>query len=128
MKAAISLLQRANMLGIPDEFPIGAWCMPSQQPGEFTFIKGDDVKHVMREAWILGHPGPGHYMCKYIHLIQSYSNQVTAAVAMFNANVPMETIANHLRQSIESVKHYLRECTTKIRFLTERAIQGAMMT
>jgi hypothetical protein len=48
MKAAISLLRCANMLGIPDEFPIGTFCMPSQQPGEFTFIKGDNVKHIMQ--------------------------------------------------------------------------------
>jgi hypothetical protein len=116
------------MLGIPDEFPIGAFRTPSQRPGEFTFIKGDNVKHVMQEECILGHPDPDHYMRKHIHLIQSHSNQVTAALAMFNAGVPMETIANRLRWSIESLEHYLCECTTKIGFLTERAIQGAMMT
>jgi hypothetical protein len=128
VKATISILRRADMLGIPGDFPIGAFRMPSQQPGEFTFIKGDNVKRVMQEACVFGHPDPNHYMRKHIHLIQSHSNRVTAAVAMFNAGVPMETIANRLRWSVESVKHYLRECTTKIGFLTERAIQGAMMT
>ena len=54
-------------------------------------------------------------------VIQSHSNRVTAAVTMFNTGIPMETIANCLRWSVESVKHYLRECTTKIGFLTERA-------
>jgi hypothetical protein len=82
----------------------------------------------MQEACVLGHPDPNHYMRKRIHLILSHSNQVTAAVAMFNAGIPMETIASHLRWSVESVKHYLWECTTKIGFLTEKAIQGAMMT
>jgi DNA-binding CsgD family transcriptional regulator len=67
-------------------------------------------------------------MRKCIHLILSHSNRVTAAVAMFNAGIPMETIASCLCGSVESVKHYLRECTTKIGFLTEKAIQGAMMT
>jgi hypothetical protein len=77
------------MLGIPGDFPIGAFCMPSQQSGEFTFIKGgDNVKRVMQEACVLGHPAPNHYMRKNIHLIQSHSNRVTAAVAMFNAGIP----------------------------------------
>jgi hypothetical protein len=116
------------MLGNPDDFPIGTFRTPSQQPGKFTFIKGDNVKRVMQEECILGHLDPGHCMRKYIHLIQCHSNRVTAAVAMFNAGVPLETIANRLRWSVESVKHYLCECTTKIGFLTERAIQGAMMT
>jgi hypothetical protein len=82
----------------------------------------------MQEACILGHPDPDHYMQKHIHLIQSHSNQVTVAVTMLNAAIPMETIANHLCWSIKSVKHYLRECITQIGFLTERAIKGAMMT
>jgi hypothetical protein len=128
VKAMISLLCRADMLGIPGDFPIGAFRMPSQQPGEFTFIKGDNVKRVMQEACVLGHPDPDHYMRKHIHLIQSHSNHMTAAVAMFNAGVLMETIAHPLCWSVESVKHYLRKCTTKIGFLIKRAIQGAMMT
>jgi hypothetical protein len=38
VKAAISLLRRVDMLGIPGDFPIGAFQKPKQQPGEFTFI------------------------------------------------------------------------------------------
>ncbi len=74
MKAAISLLRHANMLSIPNKFPIGAFRMPGQQPGEFTFINGDNVMRVMQEACVLGHPDPGHYMREHIHLIQSHSN------------------------------------------------------
>jgi hypothetical protein len=85
------------MLSIPGDFPIGAFCTPSHQPGEFTFIKGNNIKRVMQEACVLGHPNPNHYMHKHIHLIQSHSNCVTAAVVMFNAGVPMETITNRLR-------------------------------
>jgi hypothetical protein len=128
VKAAISLLRRADMLSVPADFPIGAFRKHGQSSGEFTFIKGENVQRVMQEACVWGHPNPDHYMRKHIHLIQSHSNRVTAAVAMFNAGIPIETIANRLRWSVESVKHYLRECTTKIGFLTERAIQGAMMT
>jgi hypothetical protein len=62
------------MLGIPGDFPIGAFRKPKQQPGEFTFIKGDNVKKVMREACVLGHPDPNHYMRKRIYLILSHSN------------------------------------------------------
>jgi hypothetical protein len=69
------------MLGIPGDFPIGTVRQSNQQPGEFTFIKGENVKWVMQEACVLGHLNPGHYMCKHIHLIQSHSNPVTAAVA-----------------------------------------------
>lgn len=128
VKATISILWRADMHGIPTDFPIGAFRKPSQLSGDFTFIKGKHVQHVMRDACVLGHSDPDHYMRKHIHLIQSHSNRVTAAVAMFNAGIPMETIANRLRWSVESVQHYLRECTTKIGFLSQRLFQGAMMT
>jgi hypothetical protein len=116
------------MLGIPEDFPIGTFSSPCQSSGEYTFIKGIHVQRVMREACVLGDPNPDHYMRKHIHLIQSHSNLVTAVVAMFNAIVPIETIANRLRWSMESVKRYLHECTTKIGALTEQAIKGAMMT
>jgi hypothetical protein len=67
-------------------------------------------------------------MRKHIHVIQSHSNRVTEAVAMFNAAVPIRTIANRLRWSVELVKHYLCECNTMIGALNEKAIEGATMT
>jgi hypothetical protein len=71
------------MLGIPADFPIGAFRKLGQSSGEFTFIKRENnvQQHVMQEGCILGHPDPDHYMQKHIHLIQSHSNQVMATAS-----------------------------------------------
>ena len=55
------------------------------------------------------------------------SNRVTAAVALSNAGMDIDAIAYRLRWSPPSVTHYLRECSTAIDTLTEKAITGAMI-
>ena len=107
--------------------PIGAFRPLSGGPGDYSFLKADHVKNIMRDACIHAHPDPDHYMRKHIHLLHSHSNRITAAVALFNADVPIEQIAARLRWSVESVKHYLCECYTKIGALTTKAIEGAMI-
>jgi hypothetical protein len=81
----------------------------------------------MRWACIEAHPDPDHFMRRNIHLLHSHSNRITAAVALHNADVPMEIIAARLRWSVESVKFYLRDCFRAIGQLTERAINGASL-
>jgi hypothetical protein len=115
-------------LGIPINFPIGAFHAGGAAPGEYSFIEGKHVMSVMRAACVAAYPNLKHYMQVHINLIHSHSNCITAAVAMSNASVPMEIIAARLRWSLNSVKFYLRDCFTQISTLTEKALKGAMMT
>jgi hypothetical protein len=132
VKAVVSILLRADLLGIPSSYPIGAFrseCNEAEAgSGTFQLIKGEHVQAVMRDACVKAYPDASHYMRQHIDRIHSHSNRVTAAVALHNSGVPVEDIANRLRWTVPSVKHYLRECFTVIGTLTERAIAGAMMT
>jgi hypothetical protein len=123
--AALSILRRADMLGIPADFPIGAFRSIGSSSDTFTFLTGDDVSRVMQKACVLAYPNPDHYMRRHIQLIQSHSNRITAAVALFNAGVSIPTIAHRLRWSEESVQFYLRDCFRAIGPLTQKAILGS---
>jgi hypothetical protein len=127
INAALSILRHADMLGIPNDYPIGTYRALGSAPGSFAFITGDDVSRVMQTACVLAYPNPDHYLRRHIHLLQSHSNRITAAVALFNANVPIPTIAHRLRWSEESVKFYLRDCFKAVGPLTQKAILGSQL-
>jgi len=93
----------------------------------YTFITGEDVSSVMQFACKLAYPNPNHYMRLHIHLIQSHSNCITAAVALFHAGIKIPVIAYHLRWHEESVSFYLRDCFKAIGSLTAKAVQGAYL-
>ena len=50
-------------------------------------------------------------MNKNYMLIMAHSVQVTAAVALHNAGLSFDVIAFRLRWSVDSVKHYVHECS-----------------
>ena len=127
VKSTLSILQRADMLGIPQDYPIGAYRPKSTAPGQIAFLTRENVQEVMQFACRLAYPNPQHYMRTHCHLLMSHSNRVTAAVAMFNAGLSIEVIAQRLRWSEESVKYYLRDCFKAIGSLTEKAIEGAFL-
>jgi hypothetical protein len=128
VKSVIMILLRAELLGIPPDFPIGAFRGPKDGIGEYSFLQAKHVTEVMRAACIEAYPDPQHYMRLHIHLIHSHSNRITAAVAMYNAKVPIPIIAVRLRWSVPSVKFYLRDCFMQVGELTEQALKGAMMS
>jgi hypothetical protein len=125
VSGTISILRRARLLGIPLSEPLGAF-RPKAGIG-YVFLKGDNVSSVMQWACVLAYPNPDHYMRRHIHLLHSHSNRITAAVAMYNAKVPFDTIAVRLRWSVDTVKFYLRDCFKHIGELTEQAVNGAML-
>ena len=125
VKRSLSALRRADMLGIPQDYPIGAFRPPDAAPHMYAFIKGEHVQDVMRRACRLAYPDPNHYLRIHIHLLMSHSNRITAAVAMYNAGVSIPVIAFRLRWSPESVSFYLRDCFRAIGSLTQAAIEGA---
>ena len=125
--AGLSILRRADVLGIPAAYPIGAFRSPRAAPGEYTFITGDHVKKIMQEACILAYPDPNHYLRLHIHLLMSHSNRITAAVVLHNAGEDPPTIAFRLRWSEETVRFYLRDCFRAIGRLTQQALLGAAL-
>ena len=70
-------------------------------------IKGDHVQSVMRHACRQAYPDPNHYLWLNIKLLMSHSNRITAAVALYNAKVPIPVIAFRLRWCVDSVTFYL---------------------
>jgi hypothetical protein len=128
VKAALSILKRADRLGIPSDFPIGAFRPAGAATGQYAFLQGDHVCSVMQKACRMAYPDPNHYMRKHIALLQSHSNRITAAVALYNAGETEEVIAFRLRWSVETVRFYLRECFKVVGPLTEQAIRGATLS
>jgi len=127
VKAVLSILERADLLGIPTNEPLGAFRPQDAAAREYSFLNGTHVKDVMQQAVRWAYPDPNHYMRLHEHLVMSHSNRVTAAVALFNAGVPIPVIAHRLRWSVDSVTFYLRDCFRAIGPLTQKAVQGAYL-
>ena len=127
VKRALSILRRADILGVPQDYPIGAYRPVRGKPNSFAMLNGDDVKQVMQRACVLAYPDQNHYLRINIDLLMSHSNRITAAVALFNSGVSIPVIAHRLRWSVESVTFYLRDCFKAIGPLTEAAIMGASL-
>jgi len=125
VKAVLSILRRADLLGVPDEYPLGAFRPKSSAPNHFAFLNGEHVQQTMQLACRLVYLDPRHYMRLNIHLIMSHSNRVMAAVALHNAGVQEEVIAHCLNWTMESVKFYIRDCFNAVGSLTLKAIKGA---
>jgi len=125
--SSLSILKRADMLGIPADYPVGAYRPMGACPGSFAFLKGDDMQRVMQQACVLAYPNPNHYMRLHMHLLMSHSNRITAAVALHNAGVSIPVIAHRLRWSVDSVSFYLRDCFKAIGPLTQKAIEGSSL-
>lgn len=127
IKSSLTILARADRLGLPKDYPIGIFRPIAGAPGEYSFITGDDVSHVLQRACCLAYPDVNHYMRENINLLKSHSFRITAAVALHNAGVSIPVIAFRLRWDPESVKHYIRDCFTAVGPLTSKAIAGAFL-
>lgn len=127
VKNSLAILQRADLLGIPENYPIGAFRPRGAAPGAYAFLNGSDVSEVMQRACRLAYRNEQHYLRLHIHLLHSHSNRITAAVALYNAGVPIPVIAYRLRWSPESVVFYIRDCFKAIGPLTEKAITGTYL-
>lgn len=127
VKRSLSILKRADTLGVPAGYPIGVYRPNGAPANSFAFINKDDVKDVMQHACRLAYPDPNHYLRLNIHLLMSHSNRITAAVALYNAGKSIPVIAFRLRWCVESVTFYLRDCFSAIGPLTEAAITGAYL-
>ena len=124
--AAISILDRAQRLGVPMDEPIGVFRRTSG--GRWTFIQSStDVIPTIRAMVELAYPDPDHVHRKNIKRFVAHSLRVTGAVALHNAGWSKEDIAHRLRWTLEAVDHYLREVSVEVDSMTSQAVAGAVV-
>mmetsp|Transcript_4851 Transcript_4851/g.11526 ORF Transcript_4851/g.11526 Transcript_4851/m.11526 type:complete len:423 (-) Transcript_4851:118-1386(-) len=121
--AAVSIIHRKTLLGVPVFEPIGVW---SERSASYRFVSSSDVTEVMRASCDMAYPDPGHYMRLHRNQIVPHSNRVTAAVCLQRGGASNDDIAFKLRWHLTSVPTYLRDCFQAIGPILERAITGAM--
>ena len=121
--AAVKIIHRAALLGVPANEPIGVW---SEDTSSYRFIHARDVTSVMRTSVDLAYPDPQHYMRINRHRVVPHSNRVTAAVALFKAGASNDEIAFKLRWHPNSVPTYLRACFHSLGDMLESYITGAL--
>jgi hypothetical protein len=82
--AGVSIIHRANLMGVPFDEPIGVWRPTVTSPFPYQFVKDSDVSRVMRDACMHAYPDLAHYMRQHIQQLVPHSNGVTAAVYLSN--------------------------------------------
>jgi hypothetical protein len=131
VKAAISIKSRALALRVPYNEPLGV--VQEDRPRrlkaghKWRYLRSTMIIDTMREACTRAYPDPKHEMRIKIKSIDAHSNRVTAAVALFNAGCSIPEIAHKLRWKVDSVEHYLRECSKYIGDQTQRVLVGAYL-
>jgi hypothetical protein len=123
--AAVSIIHRANLMGVPFDEPIGVWSPSVTIPFPYRFVRDSDVSRIMREACEHAYPDPAHYMRQHIQQIVPHSNRVTAAVCLRIGGANNDEIAFKLRWHPTSVPTYLRDCFQAVGTAMEQTIQGA---
>lgn len=122
IQAAVSILCRARLLHISPMDPI---CAYRSAKGSTLFLRGQDVTDVMRDICRDTYPDPNHHLRQHIRCIASHSVRITAAVALWRKQVPIDAIAFRLRWQPASVQHYIRECSQDVDEFTSSTIAGA---
>ena len=123
--AGVSIIHRANLMGVPFDEPIGVWSPSVTIPLQYRFVRDSDVSRIMRDACMHAYPDPAHYMRQHIQQIVPHSNRVTAAVCLKNGGANNDEIAFKLRWHPTSVPTYLRDCFQAVGTAMEQTIQGA---
>jgi hypothetical protein len=124
--AGVSIIHRANLLGVPIDAPIGVWRRPVQAILPYRFVRDVDVTRVMRDACEHAYPDSSHYMRQHILQIVPHSNRVTAAVCLKIGGANDDEIAFKLRWHPTSVPTYLRDCFQAVGATMAQSIQGAL--
>jgi len=126
--AGLSIVQRYTQLRVPHNEPLGVyqWTPTTKCDRTYTFLRADEVIRIMRDLVTVAHPNPSHYLCQpdRLRCIDCHSARVTACVALSEGNATVEQIAHKLRWNVESVKHYMRDCSRTVGASTAKVIQG----
>jgi len=123
--AGLSIVQRAVQLQVRPTDPLGVYGWPGRL-SLYTFIRSTEVISIMRKLVLDAHPDPNHYLRRpdRIKCIDCHSTRVTACVALSEGGASADQIAHKLRWSVESVKHYMRDCSRTVGASTAKVIQG----
>jgi hypothetical protein len=121
--AAISILHRADLLGVPGNEPVGVY---GRRSGCY-FLRDLHIRDILRLICIRTYPDSTQYLGVHIRLVP-HSNRVTAAVCLHMGGAPLSDIAFWLRWHIASVPTYLHECYQEFGQIMEQAIAGAFKT
>lgn len=123
IRAAVLLLYRAHLLKMGPTDPI---CVYRHAPSSVPrYLRDTDVTDTMRKICVATYPDPNHFLRINITRFASHSNRVTAAVALSQAGMSLDDIAQRLRWQRESVAFYLRETSQDIGSYTAKTIAGA---
>jgi hypothetical protein len=95
VKSSIAILQRADLLQVPSQFPVGVYRCTTA--GDYRFICGPDLSDIMQYACRAAYPDEHPYMRLHIDRIMAHSNHVTACLALYQADIPDEIITFCLR-------------------------------
>jgi len=90
------------------------------------FLQFKELIAIMQTLIIDAHPDPKHYLQQPDHIkcINCHSTHVTACVALAEGNALVERIAHKLQWSMESIKHYIQDCSHMMGATTAKVIQG----
>jgi hypothetical protein len=128
ISAAINIIHRARTLRIPSADPVCAY-RPANS-SQHRFLRDTQVTDTMHRICINTYPDPTHFLWLNLHLhrFASHSNRVTAAVALNQAGLPIDDIAQQLRWKLESVAFYLREMSQDIGVLEPKGHTPSAIT
>ena len=119
--ATISIIHRANMLGVLATEPI---CTYGSKLG-YYFLRDSHIRDALRLMCVRTYPDPKHYLRIHILRLVPHSNRVTAAVCLQMGGASLSDIAFCLQWHIASVPTYLRECFQEVGPIMQQAIMGA---
>jgi len=128
MLASLSIVQQAIVLQVPASDPLGiyAWTCSDHSGHTYTYLQSTELITIMHHLVVGTHPNPLHYLCQpdQLKCIDCHSNHVMACVALSKGNVSVDEIAHQLHWSVQSVKHYMRDCSHTVGATTAKVIQG----
>jgi hypothetical protein len=124
--AAVSILHRADILGVPVNEPVGVYSLP--EGPAYQFLRDYHITPILRAMCVRAYPQETHYLRIHINRLVPHSNRVTAAVCLKMGGAADEEIAFRLRWNIASVPTYLRECFQEVGTIMTSTLQGAFKT
>jgi hypothetical protein len=124
--AAVSIIRRAQMLGVLQNEPIGVYA--TDQKMSYHFLWDYHITPILRRMCVRAYPNPQHYLRIHIHRLVPHSNRVTAAVCLKMGGAKDEEIALRLRWKVASMPTYLRECFQEVGSIMLNTLQGAFKT
>ena len=115
--AAVSIILRSQLLGVPIDEPIVVWRNVHGRP--YRFLRDSTLTQTLRDAVCLAYPDPNHYYRLQIKSIVPHVIRVESAYRMQLGGANNDEIAHSKRWHVTSVPTYLRDG-----FLTAHAGQA----